>query len=224
MPSRALKSSITQELVDNINAITGAEELRDSFREGVIGYADVLQEGRFKVSSYLEAVMYVSYKLLGNTNIVSYAKTFPHRYARYTDPNSKTTDRDIASYVSAYNSNKLVNLIFQQTMVPTYVLNADMHQRALNVQADLMMNARSEKVRSDAANSLLTHLKVPEAVKVSLEIGLKEDRTIQDLRETTAALVKQQKTMLIEGVVSPQEVAHSKIIPKVPFEEKDAQI
>ena len=87
-----------------------------------------------------------------------------------------------------------------------------MFQKALNVQADLMVNANSEKVRSDAANSLLTHLKRPEVTKIELDVGLKEDKTIDGLRQATMALAASQRDMIKSGMMNAKEVAHSQII------------
>jgi hypothetical protein len=119
--------------------------------------------------------------------------------------------KDIASYVTAYNKSKLVNLIFEQTLIPSYVLNQDLYQRALNVQADLMVNSGSDKVRCDAANSLLTHLKMPETQKVELEIGVKEDSSISQLRQATLELARAQRLAMEAGQMNAQEVAHTKI-------------
>ena len=100
----------------------------------------------------------------------------------------------------------------EQTLIPSYVLNQDLYQKALNVQAELMVSAKSEKVRSDAANSLLTHLKMPETQKVELEIGVKEDSAINALRATTMELARQQRMMLEAGAMNAQEVAHSRLV------------
>jgi hypothetical protein len=105
-----------------------------------------------------------------------------------------------------------VNLIFEQTMIPSYVLNQDLYQKALNVQAELMVSAHSEKVRSDAANSLLTHLKMPETIKVELDIGVKEDGVIGQLRASTLELARQQRMMIEAGAMNAQETAHSKLV------------
>ena len=147
---------------------------------------------------------------MGCTNIDAYTKTFPAKYARFIAQG--VSAKDIASYVTAYNKNKLVNLIFEQTLIPSYVLNQDLYQKALNVQADLMMNAKSEKVRCDSANSLLTHLKMPETQKVELEIGVKEDSTIAALRATTMELTKQQRLMVESGAMNAQDIAHGRLI------------
>jgi len=169
-----------------------------------------MADGRFKIDQYLNAVRYVSFKLIGDNNDVAYIKTFPDKYNRFLQQG--ISSKDIASYTSAYNKSKLVNLIFEQTLVPTYVLNADLHQKALNVQAELMTTAKSEKVRSDAANSLLTHLKVPETKKIELDLGIKQDKGIDDLRAATLKLVQQQKDMMTIGSITAEDVASSNII------------
>lgn len=204
-----VKKSINQELIDQINMTLAEPELYEAYRDNLMSYTKVMADGRFKVGSYVEAVKYVSHKLMGCTNIEAYIKTFPDKYARFVAQG--VAAKDIASYVTAYNKNKLVNLIFEQTLIPSYVLNQDLYQRALNVQADLMINSGSDKVRCDAANSLLTHLKMPETQKVELEIGVREDSTIAALRATTLELTRQQRLMLEAGAMNAQEVAHSKL-------------
>lgn len=205
-----VKKSINQELIDQINTTLADPELYEAYRDNLVSYTKVMADGKFKVSSYIDAVRYVSHKLMGCTNIDAYTKTFPDKYARFVAQG--VTAKDIASYVTAYNKNKLVNLIFEQTLIPSYVLNQDLYQRALNVQADLMITAKSEKVRCEAANSLLTQLKMPEIKKVELDIAVKEDGSIAALRATTLELAKQQRLMVESGAMSAQEVAHGKLV------------
>jgi len=212
-----VKKSINQELIDQINGTLGDPELYEAYRDNLLSYTRVMADGRFKVSSYVDAVRYVSHKLMGCTNIEAYTKTFPDKYQRFIQQG--VASKDIASYVTAYNKSKLVNLIFEQTLIPSYVLNQDLYQRALNVQAELMVSAHSEKVRCDAANSLLTQLKMPETQKVELEIGIKEDSTIAALRATTLELSRQQRMMLEAGAMTAQQVAHSKFVVDVEAKE-----
>jgi hypothetical protein len=182
----------------------------ESYRDNLLSYTKVMADGRFKIDSYVDAVKYVSHKLMGATNIESYIKTFPVKYQNFV--NQGVASKDIASYVTAYNKGKLVNLIFEQTLIPSYVLNQDLYQKALNVQAELMVSSHSDKVRCDAANSLLTHLKMPETQKVELEIGIKEDSSIAALRATTLELSRQQRLMMEAGAMNATEVAHSKLV------------
>ena len=205
-----VRKTVNQELIDQINTTLNEPELYEAYRDNLVSYTSVMADGKFKISSYIEAVKYVSHKLMGCTNIDAYTKTFPAKYARFISQG--VSAKDIASYVTAYNKNKLVNLIFEQTLIPSYVLNQDLYQKALNVQADLMMNAKSEKVRCDSANSLLTHLKMPETQKVELEIGVKEDSTIAALRATTMELAKQQRLMVESGAMNAQDIAHGRLI------------
>ena len=205
-----VKKSINQELIDQINTTLSDPDLYEAYRENLLSYTKVMAEGKFKISNYVDAVKYVSHKLMGCTNIDAYTKTFPGKYQRFIQQG--VSPKDISSYVTAYNKSKLVNLIYEQTLIPSYVLNQDLYQKALNVQADLMVNAKSEKVRCDAANSLLTQLKMPETQKVELDIGVKEDGSIAALRATTLELARQQRLMMESGAMNAQEIAHGKLI------------
>lgn len=212
-----VKQSVNQELIDKVNATLSDPEMFEAYRDNLLSYTRVMADGRFKIDGYIYAVKYVSHKLMGCTNIEAYVKTFPDKYDRFIQQGVQA--KDIASYVTAYNKSKLVNLIFEQTLIPSYVLNQDLYQKALNVQAELMVSAHSEKVRSDAANSLLTHLKMPETQKVELELSVKEDSSINMLRQATMELARQQRLSMESGQMNAQEVAHSKIIIDAEFTE-----
>lgn len=205
-----VKKSVNQELIDKINNTLSDPELFENYRNNLLSYTKVMADGRFKIQNYLDAVRYVSFKLMGDSNIEAYSKTFPDKIQDFTA--RRVASKDIASYVTAYNKSKLVNLIYEQTLIPSYVLNQDLYQKALNTQADLMINAKSEKVRSDAANSLLTHLKPPEVKKVELDIGIKEDSSIAQLRQATLELAAQQRLALQAGMTTAQETAHSVLV------------
>jgi hypothetical protein len=205
-----VKKSINQELIDQINKTLSDPEMFESYRDNLLSYTKVMADGRFKVQEYVNAVRYVSHKLMGCTNIDAYTKTFPDKFTRFTAQG--VAAKDIASYVTAYNKSKLVNLIFEQTLIPSYVLNQDLYQKALNVQADLMLTAKSEKVRCDAANSLLTQLKMPEVKKVELDIGVKEDSSINALRQATLELARAQRLALQAGQVTAGEVASTRVV------------
>lgn len=188
---KQIRGSVTDELIDSINITISNSELRENFRDNLLSYTSVMKDGKFKIDSYINAVKYVSLKLLGSSNVDSYLKTFPDKHQWFIDQN--TSNKDISAYVAAYNKTKLVNLIFAQTLVPFHVLNADLYQKALNVQVALMTDEDvSPKVRSDAANSVLTHLKPPEATKIELDLGFKEDSMLAGLRQSMLELAAMQ--------------------------------
>lgn len=204
-----LRKNVSDELLDEVNKITDPE-FREQYRDNLISYTSVMTQGRFKLQAYVDAVRYVSYRLLGDTQIRAYSRAFPQKISDFKA--NGVSDKDIASYVTAYNKGKLVNLIMAQTMVPFHVLNQDMYQKALNVQADLMLHANSEKVRSEAANSILSHLKPPEAAKVELDVNVRQDSVIDQLRQSVLDLTAQQEKMIHAGVQSAKDVAHATII------------
>ena len=213
-----VKKSVNQELIDQINTTLNDPDMYEAYRDNLLSYTRVMNDGRFKIGDYVNAVKYVSHKLMGASNIEAYTKTFPDKYQRFIQQG--VSSKDIASYVTAYNKSKLVNLIFEQTLIPSYVLNQDLYQKALNVQAELMLDTGiSPKVRSDAANSLLTHLKMPETQKVELDLNVKEDGSIAALRATTLELARQQRLMVEAGAMNAQEIAHGKLLIDVESKE-----
>jgi len=192
-----VKKLVTTDLLDQINHTLSNPDTMEIFRENLISYTGVMKDGRFKLSSYINAIKYVSFKLLGDTNINAYIKTFPEKYKRFTDDN--VAKKDIASYSTAYNKSKLVNLIMEQTLVPIHVLNAPTYQKAINVQAELMMTAKSEMVRSNAANSLMLHLKPPETTKIQLDIGIEQGSIIDDYQSVMVKMAREQQRLIALG-------------------------
>ena len=140
-----LKNSVSQEMLDRVIQST-EPELCNQLKENFIGYTSVLLDGKFKAEDYLYAIKYVTYKLLGYTNKDSYIKTFPDRYTKLKAQGLK--DDEISGYIAGYNKNKLVNLILEQTLVPTWVLNQDIYQEAINTQARLMRDRKSTRLNS----------------------------------------------------------------------------
>jgi len=205
---KGIRSSITPDLTKEINSILQDPDIRDEYRENVLSYVDVLKAGKWGFGAYISAVKYISYKLRGDTHSEAYSKTFPDRVQRFLDRGVT----DYSSWVCSYNGSKLVNEIRNRTLIPVYVLNADIHQKAINVQAQLMNTANSEKVRCDAANSLLTHLKPPETSKVEIDMNIKQDSGIEDLRAATIELAKAQRMAIEVGAQTAKGTAHSKIV------------
>lgn len=191
-----LKNAATQALVDKVNAIVSDPVVAEAVRENFITYTSVLGEGKYKAEDYLNAVVYVSYRLMNHSSKDAYCMTFPQRHADLVARGASS--KDIAAYVAMYNKNKLVNAIMEQTLIPSWVLNAPLYQEALNVQADLMHNAQSEKVRSDAANSILTHLTKPKESSAGINIHLQETSGMNEMRE----LLKQMATKQMEAIES----------------------
>ena len=209
MPKQ-LKGKVSQELIDKINGVISDSEVAEAYRDNLISYTSVLDKGKFTVVKYIDAVRYISFRLMGETNIKSYIKTFPDKYTKFKQ--SGVSDADIAKYVSAYNKSKLVNLIWEQSMIPFHVFNQDSRQKALNVQLDLMQNAMSEKVRCDAANSVLTHLQGPKEAKLEIEMTHKDGGVIDELKLAVQQFSSAQRQAIQAGSFSAKDIAHSKLL------------
>ena len=204
-----LKGAATQAFVDQVNNIVSDPLIAEQVRGNFLSYTRVLQEGKFKTEDYLHAVTFVSFKLMGMSNQDAYFRTFPQRHAQLLAKG--TTPKDISAYVSAYAKGKLVNLILEQTLVPSWVLNQDLYQKALNTQADLMLNANSEMVRTQAANSILTHLSKPKEAGPLVNINMQETSGMNELKGMLTLLAQQQRDLITQGVPT-KEIAAQPII------------
>lgn len=216
-----LKRSANQALVDKINSVTNDPIVAEHFRDNFITYAGVLQEGRYKTDDYINAVMYVSHKLMGKTNQDAYAATFPKRWQELAARGTST--KDISSYVSAYSKGKLVNAVLEQSIVPTWVLNQDAHQKAINTQVRLMTTAKSELVQQQAANSLLTHLAKPQAAGPLVNIDMREDAGMAAMMKQINELASAQRNAVQNGASTVSDIAGSVLIEHEKEEDQDAE-
>lgn len=204
-----VRSMITEELVEELNSWTDNPILQEAFKENMVTYTGVLQEGKYKVTDYINAVKFVSLKLLEFSDFDAYCAVFPERVAILR---SKDIDDDgIRPYASAYKKNKLVVSIFQQTIVPSYIINAPLHQKALNELSTLMTNSRSDLVKVKAAEAILAYTKLPETKKIELDLGLNTIDVMGELKKATDILAEQQRHSLVNGT-SLQSIAESRII------------
>lgn len=208
---KGMSKQINPLLVMRVNNVLTNPEEFEFYKENLLTYVSVLQKGRFQLAQYLNAVRYVSFKVMGCTNKEAYRRTFTKKYNDFKARG--VAEKDIASYTTAYNKSKLVNLIFEQTLIPVHILNAPVLQQAINTQASIMLDTEvSAKVRSDAANSLMTHLKAPEERKVELDIGLKDGGLLKELKDITLGLAIRQKQNIDNGLSTPLQIAQQAII------------
>lgn len=218
LPS-TLRSAATQNLVDTLNAISTSQEVGDIMRENFISYSSVLTEGKYKMEDYLNAVKYVSFKLMNHTNEGAYIRAFPARYQALKAKG--VSPKDIGSYVHAYSKNKLVTKILEQALVPTHLLNQDLFQEALNTAASIMRDEDvSPKVRVEAASTLLTHLAKPKetGAVAQINLDLRDTSGVSEMRKMLAEMAEHQQKLIMQGVTA-KELAAQKLVLDV--ESKD---
>ena len=205
---KAQRTLITEDFVDKLEASVKDSVIAEEFKNNFITYLNVLSKGKYKMEDYINAVKYVSFKLLDYSNVKAYAATFPERYQRLVEEGQQ-----IDAFVSMYNKNKLVIQIYEQTIVPSYVLNAPLHQQALNTLATMIQD---EDVRGmtkvKACEAILAYTKQPEVIKGELTIGIEQSDTINDLREVTEQLAETYRKALQGGARTLTQVAEAKII------------
>ena len=215
LPSN-LKGNVTDSIVERFNEVLNDPIAREAIADNLLGFTNVISQGKFKLESYLYAVKYVTYKAMGDTNIQAYRKTFPQRVQDLIDKG--TPDKDINSMVSAYNKSKLVTLLFEAMMIPTYILNQDVFQEAINVQRKLMLDPTVKPlVRCQAAKALMDTLKPPEVKQMELAVSVKETDTVTELRKATTELAKAQIDALRKGG-SLEAILNSKIVQDAEYE------
>lgn len=211
-----LKSAATDQLADMINQISADPLIAEQIRDNFLSYTSVLKDGKYKVEDYLNAVAYCSYKLMGDSNQDAYFKTFPQRYANLVA--AGRTPKEISAYVAAYAKGQLVNKIMEQTLVPSWVLNQHMYQAALNTQFKIMTDDDvSPKVRSDAADSLLTHLAKPKEAGPLINIDMGETSGMNEIKDALARMAQQQQALINAGA-STKEIAAQDIVDVTPKE------
>lgn len=216
------KKLVTQGVVDVFNQLESdeGEDFAEHYKQNFVSMSTVMNNANYSMQDYVSAVKFASYKLLGHTDIDAYHFTFPDRYDRlmkkWSDlPEEEIRSQKISPFVTAYKQNELPVKVMERSLVPSNILNAPLFQDALNVQASLMYTARSEMVRSQAAESVLRYTNRPEAHKIELEVGIKGQDEVTALRDEMRKLAGMQQSGIQDGSVTSVDVAHSKLLHDV---------
>ena len=213
------KTVITDELITNLNLIIADEpEIGTMISENFVTYIGILKGGKFTLDKYLDAITFVSYKLMNLTNMDAYCKTYPDRYEklrfRYVDTEGLSEDefeKRVSSYVYAVAKGKLVTSILSQVQLPTKLLNMGLLQEAINTEASLMRSARSEIVREKAANTLIQYLGAEDENRIQLDMGYKKDDVIEQYEVAMKKMVEEQLVQIKAGA-DVKQIANAAII------------
>lgn len=202
--------TINSRVVDHINTLITDPDARGYFRDNLLYYNTVLQEGKYKINDYINAVMYVSFKMMNYSNIDAFARTFPDRMDRYAKEHKSM--EEIHNFVSGYNRTKLVTTILQKAKTPTWILNQDVHQEAINILADIARNPKAnDMARVKAASDLMNYLTPPEETNIKLEIGI-EGTFLDNMQKAMRDLAAEQQAQIAAGNRTTKQIATTKII------------
>lgn len=204
----SLRGKITQDYCDRVVAMVADPEVGERYAENIITFANVLQEGRFKVADYFKAVMFVSHKIMGDTNISAYQKVFPDKVKRWLSKN--LPQKDIQSYASAYNKTKLVTLLHEQTLIPDCIVYQGVRNKAISALAALL-DSKNEHIIHKAADTLVRELRAPEKAQVKLDVQVNTGGYITELEDTLSRLAQSQSEKIINGECTAKDIAHTPI-------------
>lgn len=148
--------------------------------------------------------------MAGRTQKDAFRIVFPDRYNALIAKGYP--EKDINSVISSYARSKLVIMIQEQAAIPTWILNQDVYQEAINTQREIMLNPRAGSMaRVTAAKCLIENLKQPEKQELQLNIGVTND-TIAELRNTTRQLAELQAKLISSGSKTAQDVLDTNIV------------
>lgn len=201
--------------VGELNRILTSVDERERFKDTFIGYTSVLMEGKYSIQQYIDAVKYVSYKHMGDTNLNAFKKTFPNKILRYKQDGKNV--EQINSFVSGYNKTKLVTSMMKQSAIPLYVLNQDAAQEAINAQLKIIRTSSNDLAIVKAADSLLSHLAPPVETKIAVAMGIQETPLFDQFREETRRLAEQQRALIEQGVYTAKEIAAMPIVGEATY-------
>lgn len=211
---RKVNRETLEECVKMMNeSIVGMDSvMREHYRDNLVGVIDVIKEGeRIKFADYVKAVKFCSYKMAGYTDTRAYSLTFPERIERMA--REGISNANLYVYANSYAKNKVVVEIMAKLMVPTHIMYQDYFHMAVKTQVEIMTDDKvSPKVRSDAANSLMTHLKQPEIKQAELSINTNDSGIINQLSEALNNLSKGHKELLSQGRTTLKDISEAVII------------
>lgn len=162
----------------------------------------LMAEHDIKFEDYIDGSIFVGYKYHGSTNTDAFIKTFPKMYQKMIQNGDDL--KLVARLASGYSKRKVVVSIMEQALSKMWIHNIDAYQKAIDTQVMLMDHAKSEKVRCDAANSILTHLARPKEVVNNniVNFDMRSHAGLDDLKESLAELASKQLGLIKKGIAT----------------------
>ena len=201
------KHLLTEEIYEDILKL---QDDNIDLREQLLTYTDVLNTGQYSLKNYAKAVKFVSLLNMNKTAYDAYCIVFPERYKLWNDRG--TSDKDRYAEVTGYKHRKLVSEIIKRSLIPTYILNQDKVQEAINTLARLCMESNSDMVKEKSAEALLRELKVQENNDISLNVNVKKDDSLVQLENKLNEFSAVQLQAIKDGRAEPKQIAEMKII------------
>ena len=101
--------------------------------------------------------------------------------------------------------------ILTVSQVPMHLMFTGMQYQAVGVLHEVMMTAKLDRDKINAAKELLAATKAPENIKIDLDIGVKENSAIQQLNEQLAQVGSNQIKHLESGTTDLKKLGAMKV-------------
>jgi len=148
----------------------------------------------------------------------AYKRTFAERkfvQDRLDEPTNSTRYNELTSAASRYRKSKLVVDILTMSQVPLDLMFTGARYKALGVLSELMVTAKYDRDKINAAKELLAATKGPDNVKIDLDVGVKESSAVEQLNDQLMQIAARQKTMLETGTQDLKELGSMKVKEEV---------
>jgi len=203
------RNRFTPAIVLKIKELVNDHDMADEYRSRLVTFTSVLKSGKYKLDQYINAVHFVTNRISGMSQKDAYELVFPEKIAKWK-AEGRSVHR-ISSNISTYAQTDLVIKIYEQSMIPTHIINAGLFQQALNTAAEIMISSKSDIARVQAINTILSNTKAPEVAKIELDVGVKQSDSIDALAKATQALAIEQ-SRAIEAGIAVKKIAESVIV------------
>lgn len=208
MPTNC-KNAVTQEFLDKVNDVINDPDTSSEFRDNFLTFSHVVKEGRYNLQDYLNAVRFVSLRQMGLKVKEAYAKTFPDRMLNFAAMGK--SEKDISAHMSAFNKNKMVTMLYEQSAIEPWMLYQDAFAQGVRTLVNVCRTSTNDMARASAANSLLVNLKRPEAAKIKVDVTT-NDGGVGALQDLLVQIAAEQQKAIASGAMSAQAVAHMPLV------------
>ncbi|AUR92034.1 hypothetical protein NVP1188A_27 [Vibrio phage 1.188.A._10N.286.51.A6] len=176
-----LHPKLEQEIVKQLEA----DETGDMYRDTLITNTDLMSKYSSNPERYSRAVKFVSCLNLGKKVYEAFALSHPEKYHEYRQEmrNGNLTKSTLTKKLSLKGANfkktQMVTELMARSMIPLALTYDHYRHEGVQVLADLMHNADSERVQMESADKLLTHL----------NLDTTEFKTSADVEESTSSAI-----------------------------------
>lgn len=165
---RKFRSQITENFLDQMEQVIGDGEQARCVRENFISYSKVLQDcgPNVGILDYLNAVRFITFKIMGYSIEESWRRVFPHKVEKLI---KECKESHICKYSNIFNKSQIVNKIYSQTIIPSYILHHDMYEETLYTLNDMLNNGELRGMaKVKAAKTILKHTNPSKVTKLKI--------------------------------------------------------